>query len=461
MWRRGEIDWDGNPIPQPDEGSTDEKSSLDHPLMQKCMIVLNKMEDLPAMMTITKIFASTPRPPPSPPTSSKDSTVNVLKIHCLRLIELTQRTSAVMKVSERHFDRFDPVINVFRTFGKLNEVLVTAKMAIVPDNSFADTVHHQAQNAKVEMVIVPWTGHGVPVTSGASIPQDEFIKQVLEKLESHVAVMIDTNLHTDDELPSEPSLSRSISMMSLRNRAMSMTSASAEIEPTPIVQLPDGYHVFLPYFGGRDDFVALTLVVQLLRGADVKATIVRIQCGDKDPEITSPAPVHVDETKDTKNAAESIEREKHSSIANVVSKMVKFPASLDNHPREQNNVIDQNEDDHHVTHLLNSIPGEIKARLTVERIVTSTPLQYAVKRAKRNIDSNSLKHHLIIVGRGAKFPRHDEIASSLRQDLGKVVPGQSSEMIGKSCLGDVGEAMFLGYVTGGLLVVQSGKDEDE
>src|SRR5947207_9030774 len=111
------------------------------------------------MMTITKLLAAAPRQLPLPPTSAKDPSSNVLKIHCLRLMELTQRTSAVMKVSERYFDRLDPVINVFRTFGKLNEVLVTAKMAIVPDDSFADSVHYQATKSKADMVIVPWSSN--------------------------------------------------------------------------------------------------------------------------------------------------------------------------------------------------------------------------------------------------------------------------------------------------------------
>src|SRR5262245_3852973 len=171
------------------------------------MVVLNQTEDLPAMMTITKLLATGPRQS-RPPPSSRESSGNVLKVHCLRLMELTQRTSAVMKVSERHFDRLDPIINVFRTFGILNDVLVTAKTAIVPDNSFAETVHHQSRSSKVEMVIVPWSNQLVQFTGTASsIPQDEFIKQVLDEVETNCSVMIDTSLYLDDELSPEPSLS--------------------------------------------------------------------------------------------------------------------------------------------------------------------------------------------------------------------------------------------------------------
>jgi hypothetical protein len=440
------------------------------------MVVLNKMEDLPAMMTLTKLLASSSSPlTPSPPTSPKDSPLNMLRIHCLRLIELTQRTSAVMKVSERHFDRLDPVINVFRTFGRLNEVLVTAKLAIVPDNSFADTVQQQAQRTKAEMIIVPWTTNVIPGPS--TIPQDEFIKQVLDRLDMHVSVLVDTNLYLDDESPMEPSLSRAISTVSLRNRALSMTSGSQDIEITPSLPvLPDGYHLFLPYFGGRDDQVALSFVIQLLRGSNVKATIVRIQCEDETSEVLSPAspmspmspisplPPQV-ETPSTHLAPEPVQHEKRSPIINApiinaVTKMVKFagPADHTSQHEQSETFTDQTEDEHHVTSTLNALPVEIQSRLTVERVTTSTPLRFAVKRAKRNIDSNSMKNHLIIVGRAAKFPRDERTATLLKNDLRRA---QSSEMIGRSCLGEVGEALYLGHVTGGILVVQSGKYEDE
>ena len=330
LWRRGEIDWDGNAIIRSDDTSSqDEKMSPNAPLVQKCMVVLNRMEDLPTMMTVTKLLASAPRQLPSPPVSSESSNLNILKVHCLRLMELTQRTSAVMKVSERHFDRLDPVINVFRTFGQLNDVVVTAKMAIVPDSSFADTVHTQARDSKSEMVIVPWASHFVQFTGAPStILQDEFIKNVLEKVESHVSVMIDANLHIDDDSPSEPSLSRSISTTSLRHRFTK--SSTSEIEAAPILHLQEGYHVFLPYFGGKDDRIALLTVLQLIRCPDVKATIVKIRSIDDIDEepIASPAAVHTTSSKDKAPVTEAIDTTSTSSpFAAASSSNVSLPPS--------------------------------------------------------------------------------------------------------------------------------------
>ena len=384
-------------------------------------------------------------------------------------MELTQRTSAVMKVSERHFDRLDPLINVFRTFGKLNEVLVTAKLAIVPDDSFADSVQFQALKTKAEMVIVPWASNLVQGSGSSAVPQDEFIKRVLDKVESHVSVMIDTSLHIDDESPLEPSLSRSISMTSLRNRA-TKTTTSSEIEASPVIQLQDGYQIFLPYFGGKDDRVALMMVIQLLRCSDVKATVVRIRYDDGSgtSSIAAPIAAHTDPTKQHTSVTENTDSGKASSpIASVMSsamaKMVRFPEILHapgSTPAPTDDDVETIEDNAYVTTLLDSIPSEIKSQLNVENVTTSTPLQYAIKRAKKEIDSSTTNYHLIIVGRGIKFPRTANLTAGIRKDLKDLLKGGQSEMVGKSCLGDTGEGMMLGRVTGGLLVVQSAKDDE-
>jgi hypothetical protein len=457
-WRRGEIDWDGNPVIRTDDSASDEKKSINESPVKKCMVVLNRMEDLPTMMTMTKLLATARRPSPSPPATPRDT--NILKVHCLRLLELTQRTSAVMKVSERHFDRLDPVINVFRTFGQLNEVVVTAKMAIVPDHSFADSVHSQGLTSKADMVIVPWTSDN----TGSSIPQDEFIKQVLEKVESHVSVMIDTNLNMDDESPMEPSLSRSISVSSFRHRVP--RTPTSEIEASPMVQVQEGYHVFLPYWGGRDDHVALRMALQLLRCPQVKVTVVKIQYsgGAVSSSIGSPAEAHTTPSKDLIPQTETIDTSRESTgLAAFVAKTVRFPHVKEtiSTPVPSDNEI-PTEDDAYFANLMDSVPSEIKDRLTVETVTTATPLQYAIKRAKKETTSQSTKYHLVVVGRGMAFPRPGDLHIGFRRDLRELVQeGQNVDVMGKSCLGEAGEGMLLGNVLGGLLVVQSGKDEED
>jgi hypothetical protein len=367
-----------------------------------------------------------------------------------------------MKVSEHHFDRLDPVINVFRTFGRLNDVVVTAKMSIIPESSFVDSVHSQAHTSKADMVIVPWTSDLVPLSGATStIPQDEFIKQVLDKVECHVSVMIDTNLHRDDESPFEPSLNRSISMSSLRHRATSRAASTSEIETSPVVQVQEGYHVFLPYWGGRDDRVALRMVLQLLQCPEVKATIIRIRYSGETNISPVASPVEAHTTPPKEIVPESNIIDTSHGLAAFVAKKVHFPRGKETTSTPVSTEIDH-DDDSQFTMLVNSVPLDIKPRLTIENITTDTPLQYAIKRIKKDIHSHSTNYHLVVVGRASKFARPGSLSPVFRRDLRDLVKeGQSNDVVGISCLGDVGEAMLLGKVMGGLIVVQSGKDEED
>jgi hypothetical protein len=444
-WRRGEIDWDGNPIVQ--DEPHDEKSRLAQPLVEKCMVVLNRTEDIPGMMTITQLLSSGPRK-----VSKSSDETNNLKVHCLRLMELTQRTSTVMKVSERHFDRLDPIINVFRTFGNLNNVIVSTKMAIVPDDSFADSVYYQAFHHKMEMVMIPWTNTSHSGT--IEIPTSEFVKQVLEKVQVHVGVMIDTRLFDDE---SEPNLTRSISMSSLRNKP----AAPVEIENVPVIPLTEGYHVFLPYFGGRDDRVALATVIQLAMTSDVKATIVRIRYEEVKGKSVSP-PVEAHTIKVPEPEIPDVQSSIPKAFSSAISK-VRFLPGLTS--RSDPIVVEQDsdsDDDGQVNPILDAIPADLQSRIHVETVRTTTPVQYAIKRAKEEIERNHSSYHLTVIGRSLHHPRTNDLATILHQDLlNSLRSYQTLETLGRSYLGDVAEGMILGNVTGGLLVLQSGKEANE
>jgi hypothetical protein len=461
LWRKGEIDWDGNPISRSRSQTPDDKSDPSMPLVQRAMVVLNRMEDVPAMMTLTKLLAVASRQRP-PPASSADQK-NFLKVHVLRLMELTQRTSMVMKVSERSYETRDPLINVFRTFGKLNEVLVSAKMAIVPSDSFSDTVYYQAQNERMQMVILPWTSNLSQYMGQPTITfNDEFIRNVLDKIEGHVGILVDTTLQLEiDSGSGEPSLRRSISAGSLRARTPRTINSANDLEIERIyVQLQEGYRVFFPYFGGRDDIVAFRTVVQLLHCSDVKVTLVKIQLGEE-------STVAIPEVAHTKDGETDNTEKPHSPIAGAVSsavhKMVRFPSSsgkLSKPPSIDHRDVsdpDHTEVDQEFARIYGAIPGALKSRLTVETHTTTTPIQYAVKRVKREIESSAQTNHLTIVGRGVDTRVKFELQNLLQTDPRDLLKG-SGDVIGKSCLGELGEAMVLGRITGNLLVVQASKE---
>ena len=200
--------------------------------------------------------------------------------------------------------------------------------------------------------------------------------------------------------------------------------------------------------------------------------LVRIRYGEASgsSSFVPPAPVHTTPKQPRQHVIESIDITKSSApitsalSATVAKAKVRFtngaeaptstPVAIQNDPYAA-------DDDTQVTSILESIPSDIKSQLEIEDVVTSTPLQYAVKRAKREFESKVANYHLVIVGRGTKFHRPANISDALHKDLKSSVTIGHSDMVGKSCLGNVSKAMLLGHVKGGLLVVQSGNDIDK
>lgn len=81
-----------------------------------------------------------------------------LSIDALRLIELTDRTSAVMRVAESEDTmRADPISNVFRTFAHLNRLPVRTSMSVVATEHFSSTVISRARSFTSDLVLLPWT----------------------------------------------------------------------------------------------------------------------------------------------------------------------------------------------------------------------------------------------------------------------------------------------------------------
>jgi hypothetical protein len=81
----------------------------------------------------------------------------LITIEALRLIELTNRTSAMLKSQEAESLIYnDPIVTTYRTFGQLNRLSVSANLSVVNHDEFADAVRAHAASTNSQMVIVPW-----------------------------------------------------------------------------------------------------------------------------------------------------------------------------------------------------------------------------------------------------------------------------------------------------------------
>lgn len=262
-------------------------------LMTRFTVVLNKVEHLPAVMTLTQ-FLQPPLPSSSTTTTAPSITSSNEKlesptaalpalpqttaipsdgtprvaIDALRLIELTDRTSAVMKVSAAdELMQRDTLISVLRTFGHLNRIPVSSALSVVNRDSFWSSVTSHARETDSDLVVVPWSsapsaiddgaqnasgitpqnpfdalfgGRSAAVDKATSIFYSQFIRRVFVESPTDVALFID--------------------------RGLSPLETSATY----------GQHVFLPFFGGPDDRLALAFVAQLCLHPAVSASVVRM-----------------------------------------------------------------------------------------------------------------------------------------------------------------------------------------
>jgi hypothetical protein len=269
-----------------DETAIGVKRLSDGATKTKFAIVLDKIEALPAAMTLSQLLSSpTPSPLSSEITSlnekekvdgpdASDNThapIPPVTVGLLRLIELTNRTSAVLKSQEAasSFVYNDPVISVYRTFGQLNRLNVNASLSIVSQEHFPDTVVKHASDTGSQMTIIPWPRgvttidedhqkagvHSNPFDGvfqattedqTSSVIFSEFIRNVFARSPSDVALFVDRGLN--------------------------------------VGYVANNQHLFLPFFGGPDDRLALNFLGQLCENLSVTATVVRLTKGATTPE---------------------------------------------------------------------------------------------------------------------------------------------------------------------------------
>ncbi|KAK0461621.1 Sodium/hydrogen exchanger family-domain-containing protein [Desarmillaria tabescens] len=127
------------------------KSSSDDEVRTRFAVVLDKIEQLPAVMTLSQLlqpsststdtFVSSSDEKGSSLEERSSSLLPRISIDALRLIELTNRTSAMMQSTESEsLLQSDSVVSIFRTFGRLNRLVVSAALSVTPYDEFPTAI---------------------------------------------------------------------------------------------------------------------------------------------------------------------------------------------------------------------------------------------------------------------------------------------------------------------------------
>lgn len=242
-------------------------------------VILDGMEQLPSAMTLMQLLRRPSTDSRSPDTelssidkaSTKSEALGVpylpeqstISIDALRLVELTERTSVLLRSQAADaLIHNDPILSVFRTFGRLNHFSISAALSVINHDEFSTHVADHVRENGSQMTIIPWpvsssatgassSSHANPFDSlfpkaygsdeaATPLVRSQFIRKVFANSSSDVALFVDRG---------------------------SLTDSSSSIYP----------HIFLPFFGGPDDRLALSFVIQLCMHNRVSATVIRLQ----------------------------------------------------------------------------------------------------------------------------------------------------------------------------------------
>ncbi|KAL9128316.1 MAG: hypothetical protein Q9217_002994 [Psora testacea] len=431
-WKRGEIDWDGNRLSREDSTDDSTHTSIEKQTgdIRKLLVCL-RLDSLPSLFTFvdllggertsskstTKVHPSSLEGKAAASETGNDSGTKLpkrpLQVHGLRMLELTERLSSVMKESEAEWSARDPVVNAFHTFGQLHNVAVSGDVQLVPEGSYADILSERANDCRSDMILLPWSETGSlseMVSLGFTEPSqnafghtsyNHFVEQLLGSAPCSMAIFVNNGFGA---LPREDAkaLRRIPTTMSLR----SLT----EQQPTaPIANR--SHHIFLPFIGGLDDHVALKFMLTLALNPHVTATI-----------------VYVNSTGDDDDLADSVQ---HSELEMAKGETAVTARAWGGTSAEQDRSFFES--------MKGSIPEEMQSRVVFEHAEPRGLDVVELARAQVGLNAKN-GGDLIIVGR-----RHGNRAGPAGQDENGI----------KQTLGETAEAMISSNVKASVLVIQA------
>ncbi|KAI9837685.1 MAG: K(+)/H(+) antiporter [Sclerophora amabilis] len=477
-WKRGEIDWDGNRLDDDDSSSSSHNGGISIEKFQNTqvrkLLLYLRLDSLPSLLTFISLLGGDESGGPSERVhrlrrdhgvireegtnqeASDESAIprkRPLEVHGLRMIELTERTSSVMKGSEvEESAGRDPVVNIFRTFGKLNNVAVSGGVSVVPEGSYAETMTSRASDLSPDLILIPWseTGNmseGAPssllpsnaedqFTSG---PHNHFIQSTLANATCNTAIFVNRGFGGSTGQESR-ALRTAASRRSLRSNFEAATT-------TPVADR--SHHVFFPYFGGADDHVALRFVLQLAQNPNVTATILHVQLSNHEvtgAEPKSPQPAVT--SPPTSPVKSNLPRQLSSSNIPTTTEVYDAAAPAATQGNEEHDKV-------LFSALRDSLPSNLESRVVFEAIEASQPLRATLARAKSEVGlAPRNAGDLVVLGRGRGM-KGDHIRRELIDLLSSLGHPSGAGSEARKSLGDMAEAMIVENVKASVLVIQA------
>ncbi|KAK4549997.1 hypothetical protein LTR36_002964 [Oleoguttula mirabilis] len=372
-WKRGDIDWDtGAPIRDGsvcfDDGSIRKK--LASTRIESLLIYL-RLDNMPNTLAFVSLFGGRP-------------STSAVKTHPQR--------------DEKEYGR-DPV-----STKEQRKPIVSGEVAVVPEDSFAESLTVRASDEQSDLLLLPWTETGSlsesPMVSKNTIERklrsdaySRFVAEALNTSPTNTAVFINKGFGG--------SLEQSPAALTRRIIAKSGRGTQRDL----ITELPSvdrSHHIFMPFFGGPDGQAALRLVLQLADNPEITATMVHYQI--KGEDVVS----------------------EHVTLKGVPDGKIRVSTSGD-----------ETDEQFFVT-LQRTLPEDLRSRLTFRTIISYDPVQDAVANAQAEVGQKP--------GNGGDI----------------IMVGRNIDMVetqGSSCLGLVADVMLERDVKASMVVIQARKEQ--
>lgn len=242
-------------------------------------VVLDEFKHMPGIMALTKLVL----PPASEDPASRVTKSQRTSMNALRLIELSERTSSMMKSAMTEtLISTDPLVGVFKMFGEQSDMPVSASLSVVTHNEWAHAVADHAERHGSQLVLIPWIPPSLGSTADPSEPRGA-------KPEPNP---FDTFFGLSSKDNSASTLYSHFVRGVFRH---SKTDVALFVDLGDNAGTNGNQHILFPFFGGADDRLALELVVQLCSNPRMSATVVRVGKRSERPGIARPELAVVDE----------------------------------------------------------------------------------------------------------------------------------------------------------------------
>ncbi|CAG7563073.1 unnamed protein product [Fusarium equiseti] len=304
-WRRGEIDWDGNPLQT--EAQTSEhkmEEALDKSQTHRLILHL-RLDALPGLFNLVSLLGGSRKH--NNPSAINDASADAtpaeektqtfpgrpFEVRGVRLMELTDRTSSVMASAEvDEFASRDAVFSAFQTFSRLNGVAVAGQVSIIPTSAYAETIVKYAEEARSDFMIIPWSTYGgiAEESSTAALTETgntndrffsrtyiDYVQAAVDRSTCATGIFINRVPH--DALARKPTLTRTRTGLSIHS-----------VNDSAVVQRPVDQRqiIFVPFIGGKDDRAALLFALQLAHNPHVSIHVIHLHFSEDDVALNAP-----------------------------------------------------------------------------------------------------------------------------------------------------------------------------